>query len=134
MIADFLRDAALYAAALCGWAFLGIVIKPGASIAAVQPELLGRILRADAELRAAGLGGLRITSGTDGAGVHRPGSAHFEGRAVDVTPQPREDGFVAQRRALVIAALRAQGLRVLDEYSRPSGGSTGGHLHVELAS
>ena len=134
---EMLRQACAGVAELLGLGFavaglLGIVLKPGASLDGVRPELLAKLAEAQRQLVAAGLGGLRITSGTDGAGVHRPGSAHFEGRAVDVTPYPREDGFDPSRRAVVAAALRATGLRVLDEYSAPSRTSTAGHLHAEL--
>jgi len=54
---------------------------------------------------------------------------HQKGYAVDIafkTPTDATTGNIASMKA----SLEAQGLTVLDEYTNPSAGSTGGHLHV----
>ena len=105
-----------------------IVLKLGADVSNLAPELTARLNAAQRALLSRGMG-LRVTAGRNGK--HRIGSFHYNGTAVDITPANRADGFNPARRRVYIGALQAQGLRVVDEYAQASANSTGGHLHVE---
>lgn len=105
------------------------VLKQGVKLEGLNPILLSKLHAAAQSLAARGRK-LRLTSTTEGE--HRVGSLHYLGRAVDVTPDPPEHGYDSATRDDLIRTLTAQGLRVIDEYARPSPRSTAGHLHVEL--
>lgn len=69
-----------------------------------------------------------LTAGYEKSG-HSPNSLHYSGRAVDFVV-PRYSGALAAR---IQNAARRYGLTVLDEYTRPSAYSTGGHFDVRLS-
>lgn len=75
----------------------------------------------------------RFTSGNDAFHAGRP-SAHNRGLAMDFTVKNRnEAGAIAEQ---VRTKLKALGINatVIDEYSRPSPFSSGGHIHVQFGS
>lgn len=69
-----------------------------------------------------------LTAGYEKSG-HSPNSLHYVGRAVDFVV-PNYNRALAGR---ISSAARRYGLTVLDEYSKPSAYSTGGHFDVRLA-
>lgn len=71
---------------------------------------------------------LTVTSST--GGVHNPGSAHYQRRAIDVRSRGLLESTVAQIKAFAAAA----GIRVRDERTWPAGQGVwdGPHLHLEI--
>jgi len=72
--------------------------------------------------------GFTVTS-TNG-GRHNPGSAHYEGRAIDVRTRDKTSAQIDQ----FIREARAAGYHVADERRRPRGQRvwSGPHLHLEI--
>lgn len=117
--------------ALFGGAGGGMTPSPGraATAPAGGPPVLPRVLGIDPRLITfARDNGLLITSGT--GGTHNPGSAHYQGRAIDVRSRGLLDTVVAQIKALAAAA----GIRLRDERQRPAGQAVWGgpHLHLQV--
>lgn len=77
-------------------------------------------------VRRAGSIGATVTSTTEGK--HNVGSAHYQGRAMDIRTKDRTDEEVS----MMIAQFEAMGLKVRDERIRPKGQKVwgGAHLHV----
>jgi hypothetical protein len=72
--------------------------------------------------------GFEVTSARDGH--HNPGSAHYEGRAIDVRTRDRSPAEVEQ----FMREAREAGLQVRDERARPPGQGvwSGPHLHLSV--
>ncbi len=72
--------------------------------------------------------GFTVTSTT--GGTHNPGSAHYQGRAIDVRTRDKSDAEVEA----FIAEARRRGIHVRDERTRPPGQQewSGPHLHLEV--
>lgn len=72
--------------------------------------------------------GFTVTSTT--GGTHNTGSAHYQGRAIDVRTKDKLPSQVDR----LISYLRSLGLTVRDERTRPAGQAvwSGAHIHVEL--
>lgn len=73
--------------------------------------------------------GFVVTSTTGGA--HNVGSAHYEGRAIDVRTRDHTPEQVEE----FMRAARARGFTVRDERTRPAGQAvwSGGHVHLQVA-
>jgi type VI secretion system secreted protein VgrG len=71
--------------------------------------------------------GFTVTSTT--GGDHNPGSAHYEGNAIDVRTNDKTDAQVTA----FIAAAQARGYTVRDERTQPAGQAvwSGPHLHLQ---
>lgn len=103
-------------------------VKAGAGIENTHPgtQALARSLQSDIP------GINRFTAGNDKFHQGRP-SAHSRGLAIDFTVNdPKQAGEIADQ---IRAKMKSMGIAatVLDEYSRPSPFSTGGHIHVQFA-
>lgn len=72
--------------------------------------------------------GFDVTSTT--GGTHNKGSAHYQGRAIDVRTNNKTDAEVDA----FIKEAKAKGFKVLDERKKPAGQKvwTGPHLHLEI--
>lgn len=72
--------------------------------------------------------GFYVTSTT--GGQHNVGSKHYLGRAIDVRTWNKTNSQITAFMALA----RAQGIRVLDERTRPPGQKvwSGAHLHLDI--
>lgn len=74
-----------------------------------------------------------ITSTKNDYSGHAPGSAHYEGRGVDVASDKLAALDESSRNILADRMERAfPGLKVLNEYDDPSDYSTGGHFHLDF--
>jgi hypothetical protein len=71
--------------------------------------------------------GFRVTSTTGGR--HNPGSAHYEGRAIDVGTREKTSAEVES----FMTDARAAGIDVRDERARPPGQKVWGGPHVHLS-
>jgi hypothetical protein len=102
-------------------------VKPGAGLEGTHAGM--RALAADLHSIP---GFNRITAGNDQFHKGRP-SAHSRGLALDFTVSDKAQAAAAAEQ--VRQKLRAMGINatVIDEYSRPSPFSTGGHIHVQFA-
>lgn len=111
--------------AVTGLATGGASIKPGAG--EVSPGL-GKLY----DYLSGRVPGIKqLTSANDEFHKGRPGSAHNDGRAFDLSlKDPSRSAIVAQQIREELDRLGIKG-KVIDEYKNPSAGATGGHIHVQ---
>lgn len=104
-----------------------MVLKPGVRLpATLHPAVLLAVMAADAIWRDAGCpSGVTVTSAADG--VHRPGSLHGEGRAVDL----RIKDVAPEARVLLVNRLTVA-LGADFDVLWESRGDPREHVHVEF--
>ncbi len=111
------------------WGGGGLRTKPGAGGASLATSALAQSLQSEIP----GLDRFTAFNDTYHALLGRS-SAHQRGQALDFTlKNPADSASVADAVRRKLAAMGVDGT-VLDEYSNPSRGSTGGHIHVQFNS
>lgn len=107
--------------------------NPGVSFEGMQESAVQGIKGITGILNQYDIDDVYITSTKNDYSGHAPGSAHYEGRGVDVASDKLAALDESSRNILADRMERAfPGLKVLNEYDDPSDYSTGGHFHLDF--
>lgn len=107
--------------------------NPGVSFEGMQESAVQGIKGITGILNQYGIDDVYITSTKNDYSGHAPGSAHYEGRGVDVASDKLAALDESSRNIVADKMERAfPGLKVLNEYDDPSDYSTGGHFHLDF--
>lgn len=107
--------------------------NPGVSFEGMQESAVQGIKGITGILNQYDIDDVYITSTKNDYSGHAPGSAHYEGRGVDVASDKLAALDESSRNILADRMERAYpGLKVLNEYDDPSDYSTGGHFHLDF--
>ena len=107
--------------------------NPGVSFEGMQESAVQGIKGITGILNQYGIDDVYITSTKNDYSGHAPGSAHYEGRGVDLASDKLAALDESSRNILADRMERAfPGLKVLNEYDDPSDYSTGGHFHLDF--
>lgn len=107
--------------------------NPGVSFEGMQESAVQGIKGITGILNQYDIDDVYITSTKNDYSGHAPGSAHYEGRGVDIASDKLAALDESSRNILADRMERAfPGLKVLNEYDDPSDYSTGGHFHLDF--
>ena len=107
--------------------------NPGVSFEGMQESAVQGIKGITGILNQYDIDDVYITSTKNDYSGHAPGSAHYEGRGVDLASDKLAALDESSRNILADRMERAfPGLKVLNEYDDPSDYSTGGHFHLDF--
>lgn len=107
--------------------------NPGVSFEGMQESAVQGIKGITGILNQYDIDDVYITSTKNDYSGHAPGSAHYEGRGVDLASDKLAALDESSRNILADRMERAYpGLKVLNEYDDPSDYSTGGHFHLDF--
>lgn len=107
--------------------------NPGVSFEGMQESAVQGIKGITGILNQYDIDDVHITSTKNDYSGHAPGSAHYEGRGVDLASDKLAALDESSRNILADRMERAYpGLKVLNEYDDPSEYSTGGHFHLDF--
>lgn len=107
--------------------------NPGVSFEGMQESAVQGIKGITGILNQYDIDDVYITSTKNDYSGHAPGSAHYEGRGVDLASDKLAALDESSRNILADRMERAYpGLKVLNEYNDPSDYSTGGHFHLDF--
>lgn len=108
--------------------------NPGVSFEGMQESAVQGIKGITGILNQYDIDDVYITSTKNDYSGHAPGSAHYEGRGVDIASDKLAALDESSRNILADRMERAfPGLKVLNEYDDPSDYSTGGHFHLDFS-